>query len=78
MRRARLERSLPLAEDGRLNRRAVRRELMTEEEVMAQLRPQGVSGPSDVTRASLEPNGMISIIRGDEGKPDEPTRPEAP
>ncbi|WP_107100412.1 YetF domain-containing protein [Streptomyces hirsutus] len=76
VRHARLERSLPLAEDGRLNRRAVRRELTTEEQVMAQLRLHGVSDPSDVTRASPEPNGMISIIRGEERKPDEPTRPD--
>ncbi|MGY0067180.1 DUF421 domain-containing protein [Streptomyces sp. QTS137] len=68
----------PLVEDGRLNHRAMRRELMTEEEVMAQLRLHGVSDLSDVTRAYLEPNGMISIIRGEERRTDGPPRPGTP
>ncbi|MEU1853757.1 YetF domain-containing protein [Streptomyces sp. NPDC019990] len=66
----------PLVEDGRVNRRALRRELMTEEEVMAQLRLHGVDDLSDVSRAYLEPNGMISIIRRGGGETDEPARPE--
>ncbi|MGR6968110.1 DUF421 domain-containing protein [Streptomyces cynarae] len=69
-------RARPLVEDGRLNRRAMRRELMTEEEVMAQLRLHGVDGLSDIRRAYLEPNGMISIIRRGGAETDEPIRPE--
>ncbi|GGT44272.1 hypothetical protein GCM10010271_55290 [Streptomyces kurssanovii] len=66
----------PLVEDGRVNRRALRRELMTEEEVMAQLRLHGIDDLSDISRAYLEPNGMISIIRRGGGETDEPARPE--
>lgn len=66
----------PLVEDGRLNHRAMRRELMTEEEIMAQLRLHGVDDLSDIRRAYLEPNGMVSIIRRGDGETDEPTRPE--
>ncbi|MET8114412.1 DUF421 domain-containing protein [Streptomyces prasinus] len=66
----------PLVEDGRLNRRAMRRELMTEEEVRVQLRLHGVDDLSDISRAYLEPNGMISIIQRGGGETDEPARPE--
>jgi uncharacterized membrane protein YcaP (DUF421 family) len=52
-----------LIQDGRLCRKTMLRELMTLEEVMSQLRLQGVEELSDVARAHLEPNGMISIIR---------------
>ncbi|WP_166027650.1 DUF421 domain-containing protein [Streptomyces chilikensis] len=66
----------PLVEDGRLNRGAMRRELMTEQEVEAQLRLHGLEDLSDIRRAYLEPNGMISIIRRSGGETDEPARPE--
>lgn len=52
----------PLIEDGRLNRRAMRRELMTEEEVHSQLRLQGIEDVGLVARAYIEPNGMISVL----------------
>lgn len=52
----------PLIEDGRLNRRVMRRELMTDVEVYAQLRLHGVERLDQVHRAYLEPNGMISVV----------------
>lgn len=52
----------PLIEDGRLNRRVMRRELMTDVEVFAQLRLHGIEELAHVHRAYLEPNGMISIV----------------
>ena len=52
----------PLIEDGRLNRRVMRRELMTDVEVYAQLRLHGIEGLEQVHRAYLEPNGMISVV----------------
>lgn len=52
----------PLIEDGRLNRRIMRRELMTDVEVYAQLRLHGIERLDQVHRAYLEPNGMISIV----------------
>lgn len=52
----------PLIEDGTLNRRVMRRELMTDVEVFAQLRLHGIERLDQVHRAYLEPNGMISIV----------------
>lgn len=56
-------RAKPLIEDGRLNRRAMHREFMTRDELMSQLRLHGVEDVSEVRRAWLEPNGMVSVIR---------------
>lgn len=52
----------PLILDGRLDRRVMRREFITEEEVLTQLRLHGYSDPGMIARAYLEPNGMISIV----------------
>ncbi|WP_448071551.1 DUF421 domain-containing protein [Georgenia yuyongxinii] len=61
----------PLIQDGRLNRRAMRREFMSREEVVSQLRLHGIEDPAMVHRAYLEPNGTISIIaRKDASAPD--------
>jgi uncharacterized membrane protein YcaP (DUF421 family) len=65
-----------LIQDGRLNRRAMRREFMTDEEVLSQLRLHGLTELAQVKWAYLEPNGMISIIPI-EGVPTEDP-PEAP
>lgn len=66
----------PLIEDGRLNARVMRRELMTEVEVFAQLRLHGIQDISNVHRAYLEPNGMISVVpQGDVDTTDGPDPP---
>ena len=64
----------PLIEDGRLNRRVMRREFMSDEEVRSQLRLHGIEDIAVVDRGYLEPNGMISIVRRDreETEPVEP------
>ncbi|ERG63840.1 hypothetical protein L332_05060 [Agrococcus pavilionensis RW1] len=66
----------PLIEDGRLNRRALRREFMSRDELESQLRLHGLTDISQVKRAWLEPNGMVSVLPV-EGKPSEepPERP---
>jgi uncharacterized membrane protein YcaP (DUF421 family) len=51
-----------LIENGRLNRRNMRRELVTEEELMANLRKEGVDSPARVRSAWLEADGEISFI----------------
>lgn len=66
----------PLIENGRPNKRALRRELMSREELMGQLRLHGITSLDEVARAYLEPNGMISVIRRDGQEPDEPLKPE--
>jgi uncharacterized membrane protein YcaP (DUF421 family) len=62
----------PLIEDGRLNAKVLRRELMTKEEVLSQLRLHGIEDLSQVKRAYIEPNGMISVIRADGGEVEAP------
>ncbi len=52
----------PLIEDGVVNQRALRRELLSRDELDEQLRLHGVEDLSEVRRAYLEPNGMISVL----------------
>jgi uncharacterized membrane protein YcaP (DUF421 family) len=57
---------LELVRDGRMNRRNMRREFITEEELRGQFRQQGVSDLADVKIACLEANGEISVVKKDE------------
>ena len=66
----------PLIEDGQLNRRALRREFISHEELLSQLRLHGLTEVEQVKRAFLEPNGMISIIPVQGAQVEEP--PETP
>ncbi|WP_052510865.1 DUF421 domain-containing protein [Crystallibacter crystallopoietes] len=67
----------PLIRDGQLDRRVMRREFITDEELLSQLRLNGVTDPEQVKRAYIEPNGMVSVIRPDQETPDEPLPPPA-
>ena len=62
----------PLVVDGRILRKTLNEELMTEEELMTQLRLNGVEDAVEVKAAYLEGNGEISVIKrsegGDQGK----------
>lgn len=51
-----------LIEDGRLNRRVMLRELMSEEEVQSQLRLHGIHDVDKVEQAWIEPSGMVSVV----------------
>jgi uncharacterized membrane protein YcaP (DUF421 family) len=53
---------LLLIQNGRMLRRNMRREMIAEEELMSQLREQGVEKVSDVKKCYLEGDGRISII----------------
>ena len=57
----------PLIVDGRLDRSAMRREFISEDELLAQLRTHGLTEISQVRRAHLEANGEISVIPRDGG-----------
>lgn len=59
---------LALVKNGTLIRRHMRRELITEDELMAQLRQQGVDSIEKVKVAYMEPDGRISVVCED-GKP---------
>ena len=69
----------PLVVDGRVLRKTLNEELMTEEELMTQLRLNGVEDPSEVKAAYLEGNGEISVIKrsigGDQAKGSKATAP---
>lgn len=55
--------SLPLIRDGKILHRNLRAELVTREELMAQLRENGVPDISEVKEACMESDGMISVIK---------------
>lgn len=57
-----------LIEDGVLNIKTARRELLTRSEIRSELRKQGVEDITDVYRAYVEPSGTISVIES--RKPD--------
>jgi uncharacterized membrane protein YcaP (DUF421 family) len=54
---------LKLIEDGRMLRRNMRAEFVTVEELMAQLREQGLEDCKGVKAAYMEADGHISIIK---------------
>ncbi len=56
---------LLLVKDGQLNYRNLRRELITDDELMSQLRKQGIEDINKVKRAYMESDGSISAIERD-------------
>lgn len=56
-------RPLPLIRNGRLIRGNLRREMITEEELKAELRKEGVDNVAQVAEARMEGDGKISVIR---------------
>ncbi len=57
------EKEAALIQDGRLMHGNMRREMVTEDELLAVLRKKNVTDVSDVDSAYLEADGDISIIR---------------
>ncbi len=55
--------TLVLIENGKMHRKNMRTELITKEELMAQLREEGIEDCAQVKRASMEANGTISVIK---------------
>ena len=60
----------PLVTNGRVMRKVLQEELMTEEELMTQLRLNGVDALEDVKSAYLEGNGEVSVIKREGGSDD--------
>ncbi len=54
---------VPLIASGRLNRRNMRRELITERELRSHLRQEGLEDFSEVESAFVEGNGEISVVK---------------
>jgi len=61
-------RRLCLVRDGKLQRRNMRREFITDEELNAKIRHEGVDDLAYVKRMYLEADGEMSLIRNDEPK----------
>lgn len=64
-----------LVDAGRANRKVMRRELMTEDELDSILRLHGVEDITKVRSARIEPNGMVSVLRTDDGDSETPEPP---
>jgi uncharacterized membrane protein YcaP (DUF421 family) len=58
---------LPLIKNGRLIHHNLRREMITREELLAQLREQGIEDVAEVTKVYLEADGQISVIKNESG-----------
>src|SRR5215210_1906184 len=58
---------LPLVKDGRALRQNMRKEMISMEEMMSQLREQVVEQLSEVKKCYLEGDGHISVIKKDSG-----------
>jgi uncharacterized membrane protein YcaP (DUF421 family) len=56
-------RKVCLVRHGRLQRRAMRREFITDEDILAKIREQGLERPEQVRRMFLEADGQISVIK---------------
>lgn len=55
-------RPIPLIRDGRPDRRAMRKEMVTEEELLTQLRREGLERFDQVKLAQLEGDGTVSVV----------------
>ena len=54
--------------DGQIDRRAMARELLNEDELWSLLRESGIERLEDVKRATLEPGGKLSVLKTDEAR----------
>lgn len=54
---------LLLVRDGRMHKRNMRRELITEEDLRAELREHGVEHLAEIKEARMEEDGHISVIK---------------
>lgn len=71
-------RPLPLVRDGQLLRRNMRREFITVEELMSQLRQHGLDSLEQVKTAIMENDGQISVIRRDGASTPDPAARKQP
>lgn len=53
---------LLLIKEGKILRRNMKKELITEEELWSELRKQGLTGIDNIVEAYMEPDGTVSIL----------------
>ena len=63
MRRVLQPKPLLLVKDGRMYKQNMRKELITKEELIAELRENGVEDLSEVKEARIEEDGHVSVIK---------------
>ena len=68
---------VPLIKNGRMHRKNMESELISEDELMSVLRQQGIDRVKQVKRACLEGDGRISVIKYPDGKEAPPPRKRA-
>jgi len=61
-------RPLPLIKDGKVQKRNLRKEMISEEELLGELREQGVDNFEDVKESYMESDGHISVVKKSEGE----------
>lgn len=54
---------IPVVRDGKLLRRNMRREFLTEDELMSSLRQQEITSLDEVKLAYIEGDGAITVVR---------------
>ncbi|MDM9557715.1 MULTISPECIES: DUF421 domain-containing protein [Bordetella] len=52
-----------LVRDGKMLQRSMRREYITPDELMSELRQRGIGHLSEIRRAYIEPDGNISVLK---------------
>jgi uncharacterized membrane protein YcaP (DUF421 family) len=67
-----------LVRDGKVNRRNLRRELITMEEFQSVLREHGVNDVADVKEARMEGDGQISVVKKEESDAEEAPKKRVP
>jgi uncharacterized membrane protein YcaP (DUF421 family) len=70
--------SLLLIRNGQIQHRSLRAELITKEDLLEQLREQGVEDLASVKKCFLESDGKISVIRHDASQPHRPADKRRP
>ncbi|MEO5669811.1 MAG: YetF domain-containing protein [Ramlibacter sp.] len=68
---------LQLVVDGRVLRRNLRKEYITDDELMAKLRENGIETVADVKVATMESDGEITVIKRDGGGDSGKSKPKA-
>ena len=57
-----------LIKDGRIQKRTLRQEMISEEELLGELREQGVDDIKDVKESYMESDGHISVVKKSNGE----------
>ena len=78
LRRLLQPRTVALVQDGRIDYRNLRKELMTEDDLREKLREHGITELSEVRDAYMESDGAVSVIRRGAPGEDDNSAPTGP